>query len=188
MKRFSVLAIACVAVVALCSISLAAGTYTPPKGYVPYGSSRGGSGTTTTNQFFVLVQLAGDDVSCTLYTTMAELNKQAEVVHTQNVEAVKANKPVEAEIRKLRGEVTAKTKELGKAPDDDAKAEIQKAIDTLKAQIAQKQTELKPVVKLVDPRRFGSREDAEKFMEQTYKEAEKIKEKKLEKAEKKGSA
>jgi len=48
---------------------------------------------------------------------------------------------------------------------------------------------MKPIVKLFDPRRFNKRADAELFIENTYKEAEKIKEKKMEAAEKKkGSA
>jgi len=187
MKGLAVLSIVCVATVMLCPECFAAGP-TIPGTHTSHSSDHSHS-SASTNQFYVLVQRSGDDVSCSLYTTVDEFNKQVEVIVKQNAESTKTNKVVNAELRKLRGELTAKNKELAKAQDDDAKAEIQKSIETLKDQIAQKEAELKPVVKWVGPRRFNTREDAERFMEATYKEAEKIKEKKLEKKEeKKGDA
>jgi uncharacterized small protein (DUF1192 family) len=156
---------------------------------VPGGGGGGGGGTSNIpGQFWVLVQMSGDDVSCTLYTSSDELKKQQEAVVKQNVEIAKADRALDAEIKKLKAQLATKSKELAKAEGDDAKAAVQKEIDDLKAQIAQKQGQMKPIVKLFDPRLFNNRADAEQFMENTYKEAEKRKEKKLENADKKGSA
>jgi hypothetical protein len=183
MKPLAFLAIVLLAIVGLayqCSAAIS----------IPGLPSGGGGGSSNTpSVFYVLVQMSGDDVSCTLYTTTDDLKKQEAAVAKQNVEIVKANTALNAEIIKLKAQLAGKTRELTKAADDDAKAPIQKDIDDLKGQIADKQGQQKPVVKLFDPRRFNNRNDAEVFMENTYKEAEKMKEKKLQAADKKkGSA
>ena len=136
---------------------------------------------------YVLVQVCGDDVNCSVFTTTSDVKKQQDLVAQKNAETMKANSALAEDIQKLKAQLAQKQKALAKANGGDGKAAIQKEIDDLKARIEQKQGELEPLIQLFEPRKFNNQADAEKFIENTVKEAEQIKLKKAEDAARKGA-
>ena len=195
MKAFAFLAIVLVVIVGLgyqCSAGTLPGGKPIPG--VPgtlnnnnNNNNNGGGGSSNTQSwFYVLVEMRGDDVTCSMYTTTDDLKREQDAVAKQNIEIAKADKALDAEIKKLKAQLATKTRELAKADGDDAKAAVQKEIDDLNGQIADKQGQIKPIVKLFPPRQFNKIEDAQQFMDNTQKEDEEIKKKKQEKADKKG--
>ena len=83
---------------------------------------------------------------------------------------------MDAEIKKLRSQLAAKGREVSKCTDAVRKTELQTDVTALKEQISQKDGERKPLISLIEPKKFSKREEAEKYVEALLKQAEKAKE------------
>ena len=132
-------------------------------------------GTTTSNteRSYVLVEHTGLEINCSLLPSQQEVNNRIKQLQQNNDEALKANKPLLEEIKKLTSQLTTKKHELANAKDEAAKADIQKQIDDLTSQIADKKSQLKPLVTWeIPPKLFSKRADADKYIEAKYKQAE----------------
>jgi hypothetical protein len=82
---------------------------------------------------------------------------------------------------KLNGKLNAKKNALGAAKDQDEKDTIQKDIDQLTKDIADKKAQIREMtVAVKPPKQFPKRADADKYVEQVYKDAEAAKERKKE--------
>ncbi len=150
----------------LLAASLLAAGYTPPS------HSSGSS-----QHCYVLVEITGTDASANIYATQQDVKNRQEQVNADNMAKAKDNKVLDAEISKLSGQLATKAAKLAAAKDETAKADLQKEVDDLKAQIAQKKSEKKPYVRTLDPKQFSTRADADKYIEQVLKDAQAAKEK-----------
>ena len=162
MKRLLVASIACLAVAPVSVLCFAAVPLPIPS----HSSDHDGTGTC-----FVVAEATGLDVSCVLYTKLEEVKQHMDGIPRRNKEITDGNKAVKAEIEKLQGQLASKSAQLSKAADENTKAELQKEVDSLKQQIADKKAELKPTIR-AEYRRFGTREQADKWIEQVNQEGE----------------
>lgn len=136
-----------------------------------------GQRSTTAGQFYVIVEKADLDVMCVLYASMQGVRGHAAGVKNRNNERKLANTVIEKELKKLRADLAKRGRQLAQSEDPDRKAELEKEIEALKSQIAEKEAERRPLIKLIGPKRFGSREAAERYMEAVYTAADKAREK-----------
>ena len=133
---------------------------------------------------YVLVEKAGYEVTCNVYATKAETKDRAVAVAKENRAILKANKEIDAEVRKLQSKIAAKGRALAKAEDDATKTTLKEEIASLKAEVEQKKGEKKPYIKLIGPRRFSKRADADAYIAAVQKAAEKARAKAEAKKEK----
>ncbi|KPJ57723.1 MAG: hypothetical protein AMS16_00895, partial [Planctomycetes bacterium DG_58] len=87
-------------------------------------------------------------------------------------------------VRKLQSKIAAKGRALAKAEDDATKTTLKEEITSLKAEVEQKKGEKKPYIKLIGPRRFSKRADADAYIAAVQKAAEKARAKAEAKKEK----
>lgn len=125
---------------------------------------------------YVIVERTGLEVNCTVLPSQQEVNNRIAQLQKDNSETAKANKPIEDEAKKLMGQLTAKKRELANAKED-AKADLQKQVDDLTTQIAEKKAEIKLYVTWKPPVHFSKQADADKYIMQVTKQAEADKEK-----------
>lgn len=121
---------------------------------------------------YVLVEKAGYDVTCNIYTSKADIKERAAVVARQNRATRKANKEINAEVKKLQGKIAAKTRQLARAKDPDTKAALQEELAQLKTDFELKKDEKKPYTKLIGPKRFNKLSDADKYIDAVNRAAE----------------
>ena len=161
MSRKAVAALVLFAVTAFCVPALAQTTH----------SSKDNS-----DRAYVLVEITGFDVNCSTFQAQVDVNARVAELRQLNAERAKENKVLLDEVKKMNTELAAKKREVSSAKEDDAKAEAQRAVDDLTAQIEQKKTEEKLLTRWNAPKYFSKRADADKYIEQVYKESEAAKE------------
>jgi hypothetical protein len=125
---------------------------------------------------YVIVERTGFDVNCTVLPSQQEVNNRIAQLKKDNSDIAKANKPIEDEVKKLVGQLAAKKRALANAKED-AKADLQKEVDDLTSQIAEKKAEIKPYVTWANPVHFSKQAEADKYIMQVTKQAEADKEK-----------
>jgi len=146
--------------------------------------SRRGGGSST--DYYVVVEVTGYSVASGIYNKIDDIKTRAAVVEKVNRDIQKANKAADAELKKLRDQLASKSRELAKCDDTARKTHLETDITSLKAQIEQKDGERRAPTRMLEPRKFSTREDADKYVETVLKQAQKAAEKRDEK--KKGDA
>ncbi|HUW57417.1 MAG TPA: hypothetical protein VMZ92_12340 [Planctomycetota bacterium] len=132
---------------------------------------------------YVLVEKAGLEVTCNIYRTKEEIKERSTAVARENAETRKANKELDAEVKKLEGQIAAKGRALAKTEDADAKTALEKEIADLKTELEEKKGEKKAFIRLIGPKRFNKRADADAYIQEVNRAAEKAKAKAEAKAE-----
>ena len=130
------------------------------------------SGSGTSQQCWVLVEVTGPDATANVYAKTDDVKARQEQIGKDNAERAKENKAIDAEVSKLGGELSSKGAKLAASKDDAEKATLKGEIDALKAQIVSKKGEKKPLTRTLDPKQFSARADADKFIEQVYKDVQ----------------
>ena len=116
------------------------------------------------NSRYVLVEKSGDDITGSMYSTTTEVRERIKVIQQGNVRNARANQPVLAELKKLKSELAAKerkVKSTKEGPDRDA---VQREVETLKAEVNQKEGQLKPIIRYLPEKRFNNVELAQKYI------------------------
>ncbi len=133
--------------------------------------ARRGDGAT----YYVMIERQGLDITPTCYTDKTKPDEQKVSVAARNAQIAKQNRETDVEIATLRKSLQAKTLELVKAVDDAAKVTLKAEIEGLKSQIAGLEASKKPAIILVGPTKFGTREEADAYVDQVKQAALRLK-------------
>ena len=129
----------------------------------------------TTTAWWVLTEQAGLDFTRTIYAKKDKAEERRAAIREANRGPVEANKPIEKEIRKLRLRWFTRKRQLADSEDDARKAELQKEIETFREEIAAKQAELQPVIKVYPPTKYSKKAAAERYIAAAQARADKAK-------------
>ena len=124
-----------------------------------------------------MLDKSGYEVTSNVFTSTEQVKLHQQTVLQQNMEILKANRAIEAELKDLKKQIEAKTREMVKCDDPLTKGGLQQEIDGLKAKLAAKQAEFRPYIVVIGPQRFDKREQADAYVERVRIEAERARSK-----------
>ena len=124
---------------------------------------------------YVLVEKSGDVVSCRMYSSTRDVRERLTEIKNNNKRNARTNRPIKSALKKLKAELAAKerkVKGMAEGPDRDA---VQRQIETLKGQVGQKESELRPITKYLPYKRFRDIGAAQKYINEVNASAARAK-------------
>ncbi len=123
----------------------------------------------------MVIDRAGTEIAVTTFTDKTKVEEHKAAILVRNAEIVKQNQAIDEQLAALRKSLSDKELELARETDADKKPALQTEIDKLKAQITQTEAKRQPVIVVIGPTKFTTRDQAEAYIEQVKASAGKVK-------------